>query len=191
MGLSQLKNKISEYIFLNQGDIELIESYFRIRTVGKGYTIIEIGKYANEAFFINSGYLRYFKVLNSGEELVIHLYAPNDFATSLNSFFLDELSEEELQTITPCDLVYITKSDLEKLYSTNQKWQYFGRKLMESFLIEKEQRIIDQLSLTGQQKYLKLFETNPDIIQNVHVKYLASFLGLQAESLSRIKKQIN
>lgn len=191
MGLSQLKKKISEYISLNQSDNDLIESYFKVKSVEKGISIIEIGKYANEVFFINSGYLRYFKVLNSGEELIIHLYAPSNFATSLNSFFLSKLSEEELQTITPCDLVYISKSDLEKLYSTNQKWQYFGRKLMESFLIEKEQRIIDQLSLTGQQKYLKLFETNPDIIQNVQVKFLASFLGIQPESLSRIKKQIN
>jgi hypothetical protein len=62
---------------------------------------------------------------------------------------------------------------------------------MEGFLIEKEQRIIDQISLTGQEKYLKLLETNSDIIQNVQVKYLASFLGLKPESLSRIKKQIN
>lgn len=191
MGLSQLKKKISEYISLNQGDNDLIESYFKVKSVEKGISIIEIGKYANEVFFINSGYLRYFKVLDSGEELIIHLYAPSNFATSLNSFFLSKLSEEELQTITPCDLVYISKSDLEKLFSTNQKWQYFGRKLMESFLIEKEQRIIDQLSLTGQQKYLRLFETNPDIIQNVQVKFLASFLGIQPESLSRIKKQIN
>lgn len=191
MGLSQLKKKISEYISLNHGDNDLIESYFKVKSVEKGISIIEIGKYANEVFFVNSGYLRYFKVLDSGEELIIHLYAPSNFATSLNSFFLSKLSEEELQTITPCDLVYISKSDLDKLYSTNQKWQYFGRKLMESFLIEKEQRIIEQLSLTGQQKYLRLFETNPDIIQNVQVKFLASFLGIQPESLSRIKKQIN
>lgn len=191
MELIKLKKRILDYISLNQGDYDLIESFFNFRTVERGTSIIEIGKYAHEVFFINSGYLKYFKVLDSGEELIVHIYAPDNFATSLNSFFLGKLSEEELQAITQCDLVYITKTDLEKLYSTNQKWQYFGRKLMESFLVEKEQKIIDQLSLNGQQKYLKLFETNPDIIQNVQVKYLASFLGIQPESLSRIKKQIN
>jgi CRP-like cAMP-binding protein len=122
--------------------------------------------------------------------MIIHLYAPNNFAASLNSFFSGSPSDEMMETLTDCDLLSITKDDLEKLYATNQKWQYFGRKLMEGFLIEKEQRIIDHLSLTGQQKYLKLLETNPDVIQHVQVKYLASFLGLQPESLSRIKKQI-
>ena len=59
---------------------------------------------------------------------------------------------------------------------------------MESFLIEKEERIIDQLSLTAHDKYLKLLKDQPDIIQNVPMKYVASFIGIQPESLSRIRK---
>lgn len=191
MSFLQLKKKISEIISLNQEDQELIETFFKHKKVEKNISLIEFGKPIGEAYFINTGYLRYYKTLDSGEELIIHLYAPNNFATSLNGFFSGSLSDEIMQTLTDCDLLYISKDDLEKMYSTSQKWQYFGRKLMEKFLIEKEQRIIDQLSLTGQQRYLKLLETNKDIIQHVQVKYLASFLGLQPESLSRIKKQIN
>lgn len=187
---NQLKRKISEYISLNSNDYELIESLFKFRTIDKGAKVIEIGKQINEVFFVNTGYLKYYKISENGNEIIIHLYAPNNFATALDSFFRGKKSKEELQAITKCELLYITKSDLDQLYSTNQKWQYFGRILLESFLIEKEQRIIDQLSLTGQEKYIKLLETNPDIIQNVHVKYIASFLGIQPESLSRIKKQI-
>lgn len=191
MSFVQLKRKISEIISLNQEDHELIEMFFKPLEVEKNFSLVELEKSVREVFFINSGYIRYYKFLDSGEELIIHLFAPNNFATSLNSFFSGSPSDEILQTLTACVLLTISKDNLEKLYSTNQKWQYFGRKLMEGFLIEKEQRIIDQISLTGQQKYLKLFETNPDIIQNVQVKYLASFLGLQPESLSRIKKQIS
>jgi CRP/FNR family transcriptional regulator, anaerobic regulatory protein len=191
MSLLQLKKTISEIISLNLEDHELIETFFKPLKAEKNVSLIEVGKAVREAFFINSGYVRYYKYLDSGEELIIHLYAPNSIATSLNSFFSGSPANEFMQTLTECDLLTISKDDLEKLYSTNQKWQYFGRKLMEGFLIEKEQRIIDQLSLTGQQKYQKLYEMNPDIIQNVQVKYLASFLGLQPESLSRIKKQIN
>jgi CRP-like cAMP-binding protein len=191
MDFTKLKEKISRIISLNDTDHELIETSFRPLVVEKNVTLIEYGKIIREAFFINSGYIRYFKYLDSGEELIIHLYGPDSFATSLNSFFSGSPSKEIMQTLTDCELMTITKEDLDKLYSTNQKWQYFGRKLMENFLMEKEQRIIDQLSLTGQQKYLKLFETDPGVIQNVQVKYLASFLGLKPESLSRIKKQIS
>lgn len=184
----KLNDKISNYISLEQQDLDLIKSLFKFQSVGKGISLIEIGKPTDKAFFINSGYLKYSKIIDSGEELIVHLYAPGNFATSLNSFFLGKKSEEELQTITDCELLYISKSDLESLYSTSRKWQSFGRKLMESFLIEKEERIIDQLSLTARNKYLKLLENQPDIIQNVPVKYIASYIGIQPESLSRIRK---
>lgn len=188
MSLELLKKKISEIISLNKEDIELIETFFKPMKIEKNVLLMEPGKTVRYAFFVNSGYIRYYKVADSGEELTIHLYAQNNFAASLNSFFSGLPSDEFMQTLTDCELLAISKDDLERLYSTNQKWQYFGRKLMEIFLIEKEQRIIDQISLTGQQKYLKLQKTSPEIIQNVQVKYIASFLGLQPESLSRIKK---
>jgi CRP/FNR family transcriptional regulator, anaerobic regulatory protein len=190
LSLLQLKNKISGFISLNQEDHRIIESLFKPLKVEKNVSLFESGETVRKVYFINSGYARYFTNLETGEELIIHLYAPNNFATSLSSFFSGSSSGETLQTLTECDLLFITIDDLEELYSANQQWQYFGRKLMESFLIEKEQRIIDQISLTGHQKYMKLLKTNPDIIQNVQVKYLASFLGMQPESLSRIKKQI-
>lgn len=187
----QIIDKISQYISLDNEDIELIQTSFHYKKVEKNTSIIEPNKKTPYAFFINSGYSRYFKVLDSGEELIIHLYTPGNFATSLNSFFLDMKAEEELQAITDCEILYISKTELEELYSHSPKWERFGRKLMEVFLIEKEEKIIELLSLTAQEKYSKLLKANPDIIQNVPVKYIASFIGIQPESLSRIKKQIN
>ena len=188
MHYSKFIDIVSSYIELNQQDVGLIKSFFKYNSVAKGSLLIEYGKLADKALFIISGYLRYFKVIESGEELAIHLYAPNDFATSLNSFFLDKKSEETLQAITDCEFLSISKNDLEKLYAADYKWQIFGRKLMESFLIEKEERIIEQLSLTAHAKYLKLIKNQPDIVQNVSSKYIASFIGIQPESLSRIRK---
>jgi len=188
MDYSRLNEIISYYIDLEQRDINLIKSLFNYEFVTKGTSLIETGKPTDKVFFILSGYLRYFKTLATNKELVIHLYSPNNFATSLNSFFLGKKSEETLQTITDCEFLSISKSDLEKLYSTDYKWQTFGRKLMESFLIEKEERIIDQLSLTAQDRYLKLMKNQPAIIQNIPVKDIASFIGIQPQSLSRIRK---
>ena len=188
MHYSRLIEIISSYIELNQKDTDLIKSLFKYESVSKGTALIEYGKLTDKVFFILSGYLKYFKMNESGEELVCHLFAPGHFATSLRSFFLGNKSEEELQTITDCEFLSISKSDLEKLYATDCKWQVFGRKLTESFLIEKEERIIDLLSLTAHDRYLKLIKYQPDIVQNVPVKYVASFIGVQPESLSRIRK---
>ncbi|MGE4307775.1 Crp/Fnr family transcriptional regulator [Bacteroides sp.] len=186
---SKLIDTIADFIPLDSSDIDLVQSLFKCQKVSKGVTLIETGQHSDRAFFINEGYLKYSKIIESGEELIIHLYTPLHFATSLNSFFLGQKSEEDLHTITDCDLLCITHSDLEYLYSTSPKWQSFGRKLMESFLIEKEERIIDQLSLTAQMRYSKLLKCYPEIIQNVPVKYIASYIGIQPESLSRIRKK--
>ena len=188
MPYSKLCEIISNYITLESQDIDLLKSLFNYESVSKGTFLIEIGKQVDKVFFILSGYLKYFKIIDSGEELDIHLYAPDSFATSLNSFFMGKKSEEALQTITNCEFLSISKTDLEKLYAKNCKWENFGRRLMETFLIEKEQRIIDQLSLTAHQRYMKLIKNQPDIVQNVPVKSIASFIGIQPESLSRIRK---
>ena len=188
MHYSNLLDLISRYIDLYQQDTDLLKTFFRYGSVTKGGSLIQCGELVDKTFFILSGYLKYFKITESGDELVIHLYAPNSFATSLNSFFLGKKSEEILQAITDCEFLSISKDDLEKLYSIDYKWQVFGRKLMESFLIEKEERIIDQLSLTALEKYMKLIKYQPDIIKNVPIKHIASYIGIQPESLSRIRK---
>ena len=188
MYYSKLYDYISGYIYLEQGDMEVIKSFFKYDSVVKGVSLIEIGKLTDKVFFILSGYLKYIKIDDSGEEVIIHLYPPNSFATSLNSFFLGKKSEEALQAITDIEFLYITKENLDRLYSFGYKWHDLGLKITESALIEKEERIIEQLSLTAQKKYSKLIERHPDIIQNVPVKYIASFIGIQPESLSRIRK---
>ncbi|SHE39971.1 Crp/Fnr family transcriptional regulator [Dysgonomonas macrotermitis] len=188
MQYCKLYNIISGYIELEEQNKELVRTVFKYEFAEKGKTLISSGEYTDKAFFIISGYLKYFKMLDSGKELIIHLYSPDNFAISLNSFFLGTKAEESLQAITDCEYLWITKSDLEKLYSTSYEWHNFGRKLLESALIEKEERVIDQLTLTGQDKYMKLLKNHPDILQNVPVKYIASFIGIEPESLSRIRK---
>jgi len=180
----------SSYITLEQQDIAVLESLFEYASVTKGTNLIERGKITDKVFFTLSGYLRCFKILDSGDELIIHLIGPGCAVTTPNSFFLGTKSGETLQAITDCEVYSISKSDLEKLYLIDSKWHTLVRELMADTIIEKEERIIDQLSLTAHEKYLKLIKKHPEIVQNVPVKYIASYIGIQPESLSRIRKMI-
>lgn len=190
MNYAKLYDAISYYIDFNEEEKQLIDSAFKYESIEKGQYLVEAGKSADRAFFMLSGYLKYFRMLESGEELIIHLYAPGSFAVSMNSFFQGGKATESLQAISDCEYLWITKEGLDNLYSVSNKWHSFGRKVLESALIEKEERIIDQLTLTAQDKYQKLLTKHPDIIQNVPSKYIASFIGIQPESLSRIRKTI-
>jgi len=186
----KLITKISSFITLTEEDIALVELLFEYRHCKKNEILINEGEYANSAYFVDSGYLRYYKIIDNGEEQTIHLVIPTHFATSLPSFLYNIKSEELLQSVVDSEVFLITRENLEKLYNTASKWQEFGRKLMEFFLMEKEQRLIDQLSLSAIERYKKLLDTDPQLIQNIPIQYIASFIGIKPESLSRIRKQI-
>lgn len=181
---------ISGIISLKKHDVSLIETTFLPLTVKRDTVLINIGDYADTAFYAVSGYLRYYKYLETGEEQTIHIVSPGDFAAAFCSFVENVPSEEILHAVTDAELLCVRRNDLEKLYSSDMKWQMFGRKLMEMFLLEKEKRIINLLSLPAQDLYLKIIENNPKMLQKVPVQYLASYIGIKPESLSRIRKQI-
>jgi len=181
---------ISNLIPLESDDLDLIKSIFKYRSVKKDTVLIDKGDYTDFAFYINSGYLRYYTIVSTGEEQTIHLISPGEFATSFCSFINNTKSEDILKSITDSELLYVSKNDLELLYATDTKWQLFGRKLMETLLLEKEKRIINQISLPAQERYIRLLETNSSMIQNVPIQYIASYLGIKPESLSRIRRQI-
>lgn len=187
---SNLFNLLSNFVSLNSQDIQFVQTLFIPLSVKKDTVLITIGEVSDRVFFVNSGYLRYFRTVETGEEQTIHLSSPGEFAAAFCSFVTGTKSEEILHTVTDSDLLCITKTDLEKLYASEIKWQIFGRRLMESLLLEKEKRIISQISLPASDRYARLLETNPALIQNVPIQYLASFIGIQPESLSRIRKQI-
>jgi CRP/FNR family transcriptional regulator, anaerobic regulatory protein len=187
---SNILTTVSSFHKIEPEDVRLIMSLFKPISVAKNNVLINKGEVSNLAYFVNSGYLRYYKNLETGEEQTIHLFSPEEFAASFNSFVNKTKSEEILHSVTDAELLTISWNDLEKLYTSGMKWQIFGRKLMEKFLLEKEKRIINQISLTAQERYNNLLETNPELIQNVPIQYIASFIGIKPESLSRIRRQI-
>lgn len=186
----RLLAQMASIIAVDSDDIALIRSLFKPQSVKKDTTLIDCGDYASFVFFINSGYLRYYKSTENGGEQTIHLLSPGEFATSYCSFVGDTKSEEMLHTLTDAELLYIAKADLEKLYATADKWQQFGRKLIEIILLEKEKRIISQLSLSAPERYRQLLDQNPGLISHVPVQHIASYIGIQPESLSRIRRQL-
>lgn len=186
----ELFSLISTFIVLEDEDRIFFRSLFHPCKIKKETLLIDTGEVADKAYFIHSGFLRHFKYTESGDEQTIHLMTSGHFATSFCSFLTRTKSETKLQAITDTELLYITNDNLEYLYKQNIKYESFGRKLMQSFLLEKEQRIIDQLSMSAQNHYLKLLTTDPEMIQQVPIQHIASYIGIQPESLSRIRKQI-
>jgi hypothetical protein len=84
----------------------------------------------------------------------------------------------------------ITKNNFDILCQKSQKWADFSRIIYEKSVIYNEQRTRDIINLSAEERYLNLLKYNPDIIQNVPLQYIASFIGIKPESLSRIRRKL-
>ncbi|MCE3295371.1 MAG: cAMP-binding protein [Crocinitomicaceae bacterium] len=181
---------IRSLVALDDTEIPLLAELFEMVEVKKETVIEAEDTVCSHVYFVVSGYLRYYSNTDLGTEQTIHLLGPEEFATSLQSFISGKASGENLAAVTDCSLLRISREKLEFLYASGAKWQEFGRKVMELTVLEKEKRIIQQISYSAKERYAILLEQRPELAQNIPVQYLASYLGIQPESLSRIRRKV-
>ena len=182
-------NYVKILIEIPKSDQEYCRNLFKPIFVKKD-TIIEtegtLHKYHN---FIVSGHMRNFHHDQEGKEITIDINDGPRFFTSYYHFINQTISNENLQCVTDCELLRISRGDVDKAASIGLTSQEYTEKLLQNYLELSKQRIIDLTTLTGKERYLKLMDKHPSIIQNVPLTYIASYLGLNAGSLSRIRQK--
>lgn len=181
---------LNKYIPVAPSDIEEIREVFELRTYTKNSILIDFDEKANGIFFIAQGITRTWNIDYKGNEQTIHLNGPGEFVTSVNSFFSQVPASEQLITVTDCNLLYISREKLLSFSEPSSKWVVFMNKLYIQILIEKEQRIVELLSLSASERYVNLNCTKSYLIGQVPVQYIASYIGIRPESLSRIRRTI-
>lgn len=170
-------------------DIDLIENYFEPITVKKNILLEKENRIANYLYFINSGYIRVFHV-EDGVEITTHINCQLNFITSFNSFITATPAQDNVASVTQCELLRISKKNLDILYQHSQKWTAFCKYIYEQSLSFNERRMNDMLALSAEKRYLKLMSMQPELIQHVPLQYIASYIGIKPESLSRIRRQV-
>ena len=189
MPYGKLLELIRKLVALTDADCNLIESMFRPIELARRTRLVEPGQIASQLYFINRGYVRVF-TLEDGYEVTNHLNCPPGFITSFSSFARQLPAPDYVECITDTDLLAISHPDLNQLYSQSPRLAEFGRLIFEQSVTYNEQRTKDLVSLTAEQRYLNLLQQHPDVVQNVPLQYIASFIGIKPESLSRIRRQI-
>jgi len=185
-----LINLILKKIKLTGRDTELCKQYFEAVLFPKNRIIEEEGKIPRYLYFVVSGFMRLFHYNEQGDEITTHINCPPGFITSYSNFVNQEKSAENLECITECELLRITKKDLDLLTQESAALKDFSISVFQQSIVYNENRSKELATLTAEQRYKKLIENFPSIIHNVPVQYIASFLGMKPESLSRIRRQM-
>jgi len=189
-----MHDKLLQYMHSGHGftqeETEAVRKYFEPVAFSKNTIIEEAGRVPQYLYYIVSGYLRLFYTDENGNEVTTHINCPPGFFTSYSDFINATVSENNVECITDTELLRISKENLDDLISKSQAMKDFSISVFQQSIAYNEKRSRELSVLNAEQRYLKLMNDYPGIIQNVPIQYIASFLGMKPESLSRIRRKI-
>ena len=182
-----LVNYFSQYITLSEEEIDIIKSNDIIREYKKNDILLKEGQVAKECFLVLKGCVkRYY--LDEGEEKIMEFYTENDPISPV-SYTTKEPSEYYISCIEPS---IISSGNEEKTQLFLQEFPRFIPifiKIGDDLAAKKQIAVDEYKSLSAEERYFKLLENRPDLINRVPQYMIASYLGIQPESLSRIRKR--
>jgi CRP-like cAMP-binding protein len=181
---------VSAIIEMPDSDKLLCLEYFEPITVPKNTIIEKAGRIPQYQYFIVSGIMRNFYLNDLGEEVITDLNNGPRFFTSYNHFVNRTISNENIECVTECRLLRINRDDVDILYKKSIILNTFTRLLLEKIFGEERNRIKELTTLTAKQRYLKFFDEQPNLIHKVPLQYIASYLGMKPETISRIRRKL-
>jgi len=184
-----LDSTLNRFIKLSGKELEDLHKRVKIQKIEKNVCLVNESSVADYIFFVRRGYLRaYFNKGN--DEITRDISSINSFFTALTSFITKKPSFEIVSTITDCEVLMISREDLNYLYLNYNNWQMIGRRIVEEMFVRSQKRIYSLLTKSAEERYLKLMKEKPSLIQNVPLQYIASYLGITSQSLSRLRRKI-
>ena len=186
-----LKAHLTNFAELTDKDIDDARSLWKPRKIKKGDFFNMQYVVCNDLGLVVKGIFRiYYSNPDTSEETNIFFFSENQFIVSFRSFITRNACHYFIQAMEDCELVYITYQDLTDLYKTYPNWAKFGRLLAELFFTYSQTIAEELLFFTHEQRYIRLLDEHPNIIDRIPAYHISSYLGIKNPSLSRIRKRI-
>lgn len=182
-----LVDTIAKVVQLNEAELQSLISIAEHKEYSKGEFLTREGNVENYVFFILEGGVRIY-CLENGEELSLDFFFEGSFTNSFMSFLLREKSVVNVQAFTDTRVIRIPHDQIQELYTDSLNFNKLGRMIAESLYVRRTKRQLSFITHSAKERYHALMADHPEFIQRIPLKYLASFLGINPETLSRIRK---
>jgi len=187
--MEEIKKFIENIYPINSSDWNFFSSKLHKETVKKNSTLIKIGVVENYLSFISEGIVRLY-IPQKESELTFGFLFENEFVTAYDSFITESPSHYQIETLTNATLWRISFEDLQEVYKKTEIGNLIGRRMAENMFLIKSKREISLLNKTAEERYLDLFLERPKLLKQIPLKYIASYIGVTPQALSRIRKRI-
>ncbi|MEM8847432.1 MAG: cyclic nucleotide-binding domain-containing protein [Bacteroidota bacterium] len=170
-------------------ELKLILSQFKQVHFKKNEYLIELNKVAAYYYFMEEGFARSYAIDTDGNDVTTKFFASGDIVIDWHSYFLKKPCKESIQALTPCTCWRIQFNDFMKLFGI-ESFREVGRTRLVTNYFELKNHTISMITDHAKERYLELIRMKPNIVQNVPLKHIATYLGITDTSLSRIRKEV-
>lgn len=162
---------------------------FDSRTLKKKTTLLNAGKIAKEVHFIKSGCIRLYYE-KDGEDISAYFFTEHMFAGAYDSFISQKLSRHSIEAIEDCEVLAIDYLGFQRVLKDSPEWNEHVRKILEERFVALHDLFTSQILDSPEERYVKLQKARPDLINRIPQHQIATYLGVTAVSLSRIRNRI-
>ena len=187
--LKNLKKKILSYTHVEEEVLTHEINLYKELNLKKGEILISPGQLVHHFYYVAKGCIYYYK-LEDGESKVLEFYTDDVFFTDLPAYVREKPSTFYLKATENTIVYAIKKSDVEKSFEGSHQLERFGRLSMQEAFMKSYSRLERLNSRTNEERYLRLLEKRPGLLQRVPQYLIASYLGLTPVGLSKIRKRL-
>jgi CRP-like cAMP-binding protein len=189
MNLDNFKIQIRKMTEFSEDECSMFLPYLKRKELKKGELLLREGQPVREIAFIEKGAFRIYHLME-GKEINNHFFLENDYAVSFLDFLKNRSSRYYIEALEDSEIYSFNSQSLQMAYEKSKNWERFGRLIAESAYATATNRFESFLFLSAKERYLQMMKDYPLFLQRIPLYHLASYLGVERESLSRIRKEI-
>ncbi len=188
--MTSILQNISKHVSLTSDEEKLFLSKIEFKSYKSKTILLSAGEIANSTYFVNSGILRSFSINDNIIEHVLHFACEGWWIGDMYSYISQKPGHLFIEVLEDAEVAIITKENQQELFVQIPKLERFFRILAENSLVSHQERLMDNLSLTAEERFEKFCTKYPTLIQKISQKNIASYIGVTPEFFSKMKSRL-
>ncbi len=184
-----IRNKVLSYTQVDKESLDYALGFYKIITLKKGERLVSPGNLVDHFYYLEKGCISFYK-LEDGEIKVLEFYTDDVFFTDLIAYVKETHSNCYLEATEDTTVFAVKKELAEKSFQESHQLERFGRLSMQEAFIKTFNRVDRLNNRSNEERYLRILEKRPDLLQRVPQYLIASYLGLTPVGLSKLRKRL-
>lgn len=184
-------NLFLDTLKFTDAEFELVLSHFKLELIPRKCFYLKAGNISKQKAYINKGSTRTFTIDAKAHEHILFFSFEDWWLADFESYYTQEPAKQYIQAMENCELLCISKPDLDKLEEGFPKLKIFFQQKKQKMIFATMNNLREVKSLTPEERYLNLLKKHPHIFQRIPQQYIAAYLDIEPPSLSRLRSRLS